>query len=78
MLDWIPSIQPVEVSGTCWKIIAAMASAVVAMAAYVVRLHKVYGRKINDVYDARVSDLKENHALVETLLRVVGKEKGSR
>lgn len=77
-MGWIPIDQVPEISGSCWKIMAALGTVIVGMAAYIVTLHKMYGRKINEVYDARIADFKESNSLVETLIRVLGKEKGGR
>lgn len=59
---------------TAWTLIGALGGVVTAMAAYIVKMHKVYGRKINELYDQRIADLKSNLELVQTLERVVYRE----
>lgn len=60
-----------DISGICWKMLAGLAGAIVAMAIYIVRIHKAYGKKLNEVYDGRITDLKANNDLVDTLMKVI-------
>lgn len=58
--------------------IGGLVGAIVALAAYIANLHKAYSKKVNEVYEARIADLKANLDLVETLIRVVGEERKGR
>jgi hypothetical protein len=60
---------------SCGWVIGGLVATVVGLAGYVASLHKAYGKKINEVYDGRIADLKANHALVDTLMRVVREER---
>lgn len=75
-LSWVAAAEPRSIDpSTAWAIIVALGGVISAMAVYIVRMHKVYGRKINDLYDKRIEDLKQNLELVTTLERVVYREK---
>lgn len=66
---------PKDTTTVLWTVVVVLAGVVAALAAYIARLYKAYSRKINEVYDARIADLKGNNSLVETIIRVVGNEK---
>jgi hypothetical protein len=59
--------------------ILAMGAALLGLAGYIQHLVKrlaMAEEQKSDLYDRRIADLKENHSLVDTLAKVVFKEKG--
>ena len=59
--------------------ILAMGAALLGLAGYIRHLVKRLAtaeEQKSDLYDRRIADLKENHSLVDTLMKVVFKEKG--
>lgn len=60
--------------GTCLTIIGAMATAILGLAGYIVKLHK----KVNEVQEERVRWMQDQVALVQTLHDELDKPKGGR
>ena len=56
--------------------VASLAGAVAAMGIYIAKSSKRHQEKVDELYEARISDLKEAHDLVDTLMGVVNREKG--
>jgi hypothetical protein len=59
--------------------IVAMGAALLGLAGYIRHLVKRLAtaeEQKSDLYDQRITDLKENHSLIDTLTKVVFKEKG--
>lgn len=48
--------------------IVTLCGVIATMAVHIVKSHK----KVDDMYEARINDLKETHELVDTLMGVVG------
>ncbi len=58
--------------------VAAMAGTVVALATHIAKSSKEHQKKVDELYEARINDLKEAHDLVDTLIDVLNprKDKG--
>lgn len=56
--------------------VAAMAGGFVAMALHISKVTRENQEKIDDLYEARINDLKEAHDLVDTLIKVLNPRKG--
>lgn len=60
-----------DVSPVCWKLMSILGTVIVAIAAYVVKLHS----SISEIQASRIADLKETNDLADTLLDVLIKER---
>lgn len=58
--------------------VAALFTALGVLARYIQTLHKAYGKKINELYDARINDLSSHSSLASTLEDVTYRERGTR
>lgn len=56
--------------------VTGLAGAVVAMGMYIAKSSKRQQEKVDDLYESRISDLKEAHDLVDTLIKVLNPRKG--
>src|SRR3990167_8794727 len=56
--------------------VAAMAGGFVAMAIHISKVTKENQEKVDELYEARINDLKEAHDLVDTLIKVLNPRKG--
>jgi flagellar motor component MotA len=64
-----------EITAAAWKIISGLAVTIAGMATYIVHLHVSKAEEIKKLYEERISDLKAQNDLVETLLNVIDKER---
>lgn len=61
-----------DVSPVCWKLLSALAVALVAVVAWALTLLK----KLDETQNARIADLKATNELADTLLDVLQKRPG--
>lgn len=71
---------------SCKWLLSGMAVAIVAMGGallglayyiqYLVKRIAIIEKQKSDLYDQRIADLKENHSLIDTLMKVISREKG--
>jgi len=56
--------------------VTTLVGAIAVMGRYIAKASSKHQAKLEELYEARISDLKEAHSLVDTLLKVVEKKLG--
>lgn len=56
--------------------VAALSGAVAAMGLHIAKSSRKHQEKVDELYEARISDLKEAHDLVDTLIGVLNPKRG--
>jgi len=59
------------IGSLAWKIIGILGAAIAAMGGYIVGMHAKHSAKVEEMYKARLEDLKDSHRLIDTLMEAV-------
>lgn len=66
---------PGQITSAAWKIMGAMAAVIVGLGGYIVKLYADHAAEVKKLYEERITELKSQNDLVETLLNVIEQER---
>lgn len=75
-LDTADAVTPKVIIYALAGVVATLAGVIAAMGNYIAKTSKANQKRVDELYEARISDLKEAHDLVDTLMGVITR-KGS-